>query len=69
MFSFGHLPSITKLFVPGTTKPRKHRNKPDPVLDLMELWGQEGMRLVSLALREGQAGTGCCGTAEEGEEI
>lgn len=52
MLSFNHLPSITTHFVPGITKPREHRDKPDPVLDLVRLWGQEGVRLVNLVLQE-----------------
>lgn len=36
-----------------TTKPTQHRDKPDPVLDLVELWGQERVRLMSLMRRGG----------------
>lgn len=69
MLSFRHYTSVTKHFVPGTTKPREHRQNPEPVLDLVELQGQEGGRLVSLVLPEEEVGTGYCGSTEEGEEI
>lgn len=39
MFLLSHLPSITTDFVPGITKPREHRDKPDPVLDLVGTLG------------------------------
>lgn len=69
MLLFSHLPSITKKqFVPGTTKSREHRDKPEFVLDLMELQGQEGVRSVSL-VSGGVDGQGCCRSTEEGEEV